>query len=444
MILLLHEVKLTIPSAETKQAQILNRKISKINGRIKEEESADPSVVNSLYSQLDSARSEYQSFQDALYVTHPELRVGSGHTPTLRPDDIDTLTRDRETAYVEYVVSKGQVHLFVLTASRSNMSPDLKVYPIVIDSEVLARKVNEFHQRLANKHPDFANAAQELYGLLIKPAADQLRGTRTLCIVPDGFLWELPFQALITANDRYLLEDYALYYAPSLTVLREMAKQKSRNEKTNEELIAFGNPVIGKDNKRDADICPLPEAETEVAAISKIFSPQASKVFIGREASEKSFKALAPSYSTIHLATHGVIDNKQPLYSHLLLTKTDGDAENDGLLEGREIMNMKLDADLAILSACETGNGKISPGEGIIGMSWAFFVAGTRSMLVSQWKVNSASTSELMVSFYRARKKGQPGEKARALREAAMRTMRDQRYRHPLYWAGFVLVGSNQ
>jgi CHAT domain-containing protein len=138
------------------------------------------------------------------------------------------------------------------------------------------------------------------------------------------------------------------------------------------------------------------------------------------------------------------LDNRNPLYSHLLLTKTDGDVENDGSLEAREIMNMHLKADLAVLSACETGNGRISPGEGVIGMSWAFFVAGTRSMVVSQWRVNSASTSQLMKNFYRALAR-QPNHrnKSQALREASMRLLRDPRYRHPFYWAGFVLVGSN-
>jgi CHAT domain-containing protein len=160
------------------------------------------------------------------------------------------------------------------------------------------------------------------------------------------------------------------------------------------------------------------------------------------EASEKTFRA--PTYATIHLATHGVLDNRQPLYSHLLLTKTDGDPENDGLLEAREIMSMKLDADLAVLSACETANGKIAPGEGVMGMSWAFFVAGTRSMLVSQWKVNSASTSQLMLNFYQALESNQApsnGKKPRALQKATLQLMRDERYRHPFYWAGFVLVG---
>ena len=107
---------------------------------------------------------------------------------------------------------------------------------------------------------------------------------------------------------------------------------------------------------------------------------------------------------------------------------------------------MNLNADLAVLSACETANGKISPGEGVIGMSWTFFVAGTRSMLVSQGKVDSASTSQLMINFYQNLESTQnqsAGKKAAALQGAAVRVMRDDRFRHPFYWAGFVLVGSN-
>jgi CHAT domain-containing protein len=129
-----------------------------------------------------------------------------------------------------------------------------------------------------------------------------------------------------------------------------------------------------------------------------------------------------------------------------LLTKTDGDSENDGLLRAREIINMHLDADLAVLSACETGNGRISPGEGVIGMSWAFFVAGARSVVVSQWRVNSASTSQLMKNFYGAlARQNDPNSrnKSQALREASLRLLTDRRYRHPFYWAGFVLVSNN-
>ena len=95
--------------------------------------------------------------------------------------------------------------------------------------------------------------------------------------------------------------------------------------------IAFGNPVIGKDEQRNEELCPLPEAEAEVNSIAISFSPRRTKVLIGREASEVTFRSLASTYSTIHLATHGIIDNRQPLYSHRLLTKSEGDPENDGL-----------------------------------------------------------------------------------------------------------------
>jgi CHAT domain-containing protein len=225
-----------------------------------------------------------------------------------------------------------------------------------------------------------------------------------------------------------------------------MTKKRVGAERRNDNLIALGNPVIGKDEQRNEELCPLPEAETEVKAIAKKYGTE-SKVLIGRDASEKSFKALAPTCTRIHLATHGVIDNRQPLYSHLLLTKTNNDPENDGLLEAREIMNMDLRADLAVLSACETANGRIREGEGVVGMSWAFFVAGTRSMLVSQWKVNSASTSQLMVDFYQTLGFSNvlsKSNKAEALQKAALKLLRSRQYRHPFYWAAFVLIGDSR
>jgi CHAT domain-containing protein len=312
--------------------------------------------------------------------------------------------------------------------------------PVNVDA--LREKVNRFHSMLADRNPNHRALSRELYQLLIEPIAKELQNTKTVCIVPDSFLWTLPFQALTTKRGNYLVEQYALHYAPSLGVLHEM-NDPSRQRVTNGSLIAFGNPVIGRDEKLNQDLCPLPEAETEVAEVAAAFRSKVNKVFVGRDADEKSFKALAPAYAMIHLATHGVLDNRDPLYSHLLLTKTDGDLENDGSLEAREIMDMHLNADLAVLSACETGNGRVSPGEGVIGMSWAFFIAGTRSMVVSQWRVNSASTSELMKTFYHALAR-QPNRsnKAQALKEASVRLRKDARYRHPFYWAGFVLVGN--
>jgi CHAT domain-containing protein len=431
---------------EKEETRRLNRNIFEVNNRIKKEKTADPSSLNSLYAQLDTARLSYQSFQDALYVAHPDFAIRSGHTAAaLNNADINQLTQDKAHVYLEDVVGQEAITLFVLSNSKSGPS-NLKAYPLEMKPEDLARMVNQFHQKLADRHPDHASLGRQLYSILLEPAAEQLKGREAICIIPDSFLWNLPFQALMTEGKQYLIENHPVYYTPSLSALREMTKDRLGKENRGPSLIAFGNPVIRKDDQQDEEFCPLPEAETEVSSIARTFGPTGHRVFIGREASERTFKILAPAYVTIHLATHGVIDNRQPLYSHLMLTKTDNDPENDGRLEAREIMNMKLDADLAVLSACETANGRISPGEGVMGTSWAFFVAGTRAMLVSQWKINSASTSQLMVNFYQAlesKQKVQGGKKARSLREATLRLMKDDRYRHPFYWAGFVLIGSN-
>jgi CHAT domain-containing protein len=439
----------TVTPAEKEEAHRLNQTILGLNERLSSEESktsSDPNILNQLYAKRDTARIEYESYQDAVFAAHPDLNVRRGRTTPLTLKEVTTLTRTSETAYIEYVITKERVYLFALTGGGADDGPEIKVYPLTVKPDELAGKVEQFHQRLANRHPDFASIGRELYAALIEPASQQLRGSSTLCIVPDSFLWNLPFQALMTESNHYLFEDQGLYYAPSLTVLREMNKVRVGKEKREGSLLAFGNPIIGKDNQSNEELCPLPEAETEVASVAKTFGPHVNKVLIGREASEKTFRTLAPTFATIHLAAHGVLDNRHPLYSHLLLTKTQGDAENDGLLEAREIMNMNLDADLAVLSACETANGKIAPGEGVIGTSWAFFVAGTRSMLVSQWKVNSASTSKLMTNFYQglSSKQTREGEKkASSLQEATLRLMIDDRYRHPFYWAGFILVGTN-
>lgn len=432
-----------LTETERSEEKHLIRKLSEINQQIKSGPTRDTQAQNELYNQLDAARLELASFKDRTYVAHPELRLRSGAAQTLTLAAVKTLTPTNDAAYLEFVVTDKKIGLFIVKRHRVTNEPFIRYLNLPVDADELRQKVNRFHSMLAARHPNQRTLSRELYQLLIEPVAKDLQNIRTVCIVPDSFLWTLPFQALTTKRGNYLVEQYALYYAPSFSVLHEI-NDRSRQTITNRSLIAFGNPVIGRDEKLNQDSCPLPEAETEVAEVAAAVPSKLKRVLVGREANEKSFKALAPTYETIHLATHGVLDNRDPLYSHLLLTKTDGDVENDGLLEAREIMSMHLDADLAVLSACETGNGRISPGEGIIGMSWAFFVAGTRSTVVSQWRVNSESTSQLMKNFYEAlARRRDRGNKSEALREASIRLLKNSRYRHPFYWAGFVLVGTN-
>jgi CHAT domain-containing protein len=335
--------------------------------------------------------------------------------------NLNSLVRANDLAYLEYVVTGDKVGLFILKRNGVSRDHELKYVNLLINADELRRKVSDFHSVLAERQPDYASLGRELYRLLIEPAANELQNINTICIIPDEFLWTLPFQALTNTRGNYLIQDYSLFYAPSFTVLNEMALRRQQ-QNSKESLIAFGNPVVGRNGKLKQNLHPLPETEVEVAAIAATTRTQMKKVLVRREADEKTFKTLAPQYATIHLATHGVLDNRDPLNSYLLLTKNEDETENDGLLHAREIIDLNLDADLAVLSACETGNGRISPGEGVIGMSWAFLVAGTRSVVVSQWRVNSASTSRLMNSFYQglaSQNDANSQNKSQALREAS-------------------------
>ena len=181
-------------------------------------------------------------------AAHPDLNVRRGRTTPLSLEEISNLTRNKETAYIEYVVTEERVYLFALKGNGSIEGPEIKVYPLAVKPADLAGKVEQFHQRLANRHPDFASIARELYSTLIEPASQQLRGISTICIVPDGFLWNLPFQALMTESNRYLIEDHALYYAPSLTVLREMTKERVGQEKRETSLSPSVIPSLVKMN----------------------------------------------------------------------------------------------------------------------------------------------------------------------------------------------------
>ena len=183
----------------------------------------------------------------------------------------------------------------------------------------------------------------------------------------------------------------------------------------------------------------MPEAEEEVRAAAELFGRARSRLHIGADAVEEKAKEKARRFDVIHFATHAIIDDQSPMYSHLVLARA-GDRE-DGLLEAWEMMSLNLDADLTVLSACDTARGGVHPGEGLMGMTWALFAAGCPSTIASEWKVSSPSTAALMIEFYRHWLRG-CDSKAQALRKARLSMIRDPRHRHPFHWAAFVLLGA--
>jgi CHAT domain-containing protein/Tfp pilus assembly protein PilF len=445
-------------AAEQEREREFNNHLVSLNTQISRENlrpQPDAARLNDLNTQLQKARLDYEAFQTGLYAAHAELKAQRGETKPLTPEQARGLLPDAQSALLEYVVTDEKTYLFALTGNAAVKTVDLKVYPLEIKGKEMGDRAAKFRETLAQGGPGFRQPARELYDLLLKPAAAQLQGKTSLIIVPDGALWELPFQALLAAPNRYLIEDCALAYAPSLTALREMNKLRDGKKDSTgaSTLLGFGNPALGKQTisraksvLMDEKLDPLPEAERQVNTMKQIYGAAKSKIYIGAEAREERAKAEAGAYRILHLATHGVLNDGSPMYSRVLLAQTEGDANEDGLLEAWEIMKMDLRADLAVLSACETARGRVGAGEGMIGLSWALFVAGCPTTVVSQWKVESASTTELMVEFHRrlkARMANPSGgfSAASALREAALKLRRKSAYRHPFYWAGFVVAG---
>jgi CHAT domain-containing protein/Tfp pilus assembly protein PilF len=434
---------------EQEKERTANAELTKLNVQIYDErQRAKPNLdrIAELEPRREKARLDYEAFLTSLYVKHPELKVQRGEAPPITPAEAAALIPDRSTAIVEFVVADDKSYLIVLTSDRAKTPLKISLYPIKITANQLTERVDQFRHMLADRDLNYQDTARQLYDLLLKPAEEQLRGRKTLCIVPDRALWELPFQALQPGTGVHLIENYTLFYAPSLSVLREVTEQPSRATRNSQTLLAFGNPQLsgGPVNKlRGAEFekfGPLPEAEQEVKTLARLYGAAHSRVFIGSEAREGVAKTEAAKYKVLHFATHGLLDNRNPMFSFLTLAQKAGDPNEDGLLEAREIINMDLHAKLAVLSACQTARGWVGAGEGVIGMSWALFGAGVPTTVASQWNVDSASTTSLMIDFHRRLTRSKV-TKAEALRQAELGLLRSERYRHPFYWAGFVMIG---
>jgi CHAT domain-containing protein/tetratricopeptide (TPR) repeat protein len=428
-----------LSAAELARERELVERLSKLQSEASRASTAE------LEERLTTARREYDAFQHDLVDAHPRLRVERG---TLEPVPLaEAASRlPADAVLVEYLVSEEKTYAFVIGGGASPRPPiDVRVLDVSRDE--LARRAQSFHDLLARRRPDFRRDARALHQTLIAPIADLLATRRTWILIPDGPLWNLPFQALVDEQGRYAAERAAIVYAPAIAAWVEMSRPAAASpQRARRELLAFGNPAtaagagagVGAERTR-ARLAPLPEAETEVRSAARFYGPGSSAVYVRDEATEARFKAEASRYRVLHLAGHGVLNDASPMHSYLLLATRDHDGE-DGFLEAGELMQMDLGAELVVLSACETARGGYAEGEGIIGFSWALFAARCRTQVVSQWKVDSAATSLLMRTFHRNVRADRRGA-ATALRKSVASMLATKEYRHPFYWAGFVVLG---
>jgi CHAT domain-containing protein len=271
---------------------------------------------------------------------------------------------------------------------------------------------------------------QQLYQLLIEPIADLLptNPNDKVIFVPHASLFLVPFPALLDANGTYLLEKHTILTAPSIQVLDFTQKQQPQGD-----ILIVGNPTMPSVGQPPQQLSPLLGAEKEAQDIGNLLQVTP---LIGSQATESAVVQKMQSSRIIHLATHGSFDPTSGIDSWIALTPTSSD---DGLLTAGEIFDLELNADLVVLSACDTGRGEIT-GDGVIGLSRSLMSAGTASVLVSLWKVPDDATYLLMREFYQNWESS--GNKAQALRQAMLTTM--QQYPNPENWAAFTLMGEAQ
>ena len=315
----------------------------------------------------------------------------------------------------------------------------------------------------------YIRAAHELYEDLIAPALPALEDKRRLLIAPDGALHFLAFEALLTedasgrkdADLPYLLRRFAVSYVPSASVLSLLAQPDAPVAASGDlpkRFLAFADPLYDSAEKREEEtsvrvreegrgslnapwrLPRLQGTSQEVSRIASRYRPSEVKVYQGEEANEENVKSnpLVETARRLHFAAHGLVDERQPELSGLFLTPRS--RNDDGLLQVYEIFNLSLQADLVVLSACDTGLGKLVASEGLVGLTRAFLYAGAPSVVVSLWRVRDDTAPDLMVGFYEDLDR--LGDKSEALRQAKLAMIRKGEHAHPYHWAPFILVGN--
>ncbi|MEW6207533.1 MAG: CHAT domain-containing protein [Acidobacteriota bacterium] len=311
-----------------------------------------------------------------------------------------------------------------------------------ISAETLSEKVRSYLQMIASPREEDAEASMReaiyLYDVLIRPVEGALDSGRHLCIVPDKILNYLPFGALMSeTSGKYFIEEHRFALSPSSNIFilcSEAARRKGASG--SEKVLSVGNPTF--DREAFSKLADLPSAAREAEMVAGCYG---SAPITGASATKERVKSEMERADVIHLATHAIADEWNPMRSKLLLAKY-GKADLDGVLQAYEIYNLNLDrARLVVLSACRTGVEKYYEGEGMIGLSRPFIAKRVPIVVASLWPVDSDSTARLMISFHRYRKRG--FLTTEALRRAQLDMLRgaNSRDRLPYNWASFVAIG---
>lgn len=425
-----------LAESERQQRDLLSLLYDQLQTEAWEEEGreAGGDRLRGLRRELGEAREVYAGIEGEIRRQH------GGFAEIRYPEPLDVLAMaplvPPGTALLLYSLGTERSALFVLregevTLHRLPAASDIRVR--VEELLRILKQVDIRSKRGAQR------LRRELYSLILAPAAIELEGTDRLYVVADGTLHFLPFEILEDERGRPLIETRELAYVPSVSVLASLQARPA--EVWSNDFVAFADPVVeGTEtgSSGQAQFQALPGTGEEVAGIAELF-PGRATLYLGAAASEDNLygNPIVSGARRLHFASHGIISEVEPMESGLLLSP---DKDGDRYLQVAEIFGLELHSELVVLSACETGLGPEVRGEGILGLSKAFFFAGTRNVLVSLWPVSDRSTSRFMKEFYRGLARGETV--AASLRNTKLRWIEENLPAQA--WAPFILLGPIQ
>lgn len=354
---------------------------------------------------------------------------------------------ESDKAIIEYIAYESKTYAMLITKT----DYVVKVIPLTIYE--LDRLIRNYRRHIVNLSPKSKQSAKELYNIFLAPFESYFIDKKHLIFIVSDLISKVPMSTLIREDDskpRYLIEDFLLSYYPSTTLM--FGKKHSAKKKKRQYQFAAFAPVRFSKNKqteivlmqqRGNSFQDLPHSKREVETIAEMFKDLdlKHKLYLEERALEDSIKHAYLESEILHFSTHGILNETEPEKSGLVLYHNGTNAQEDGVLFLEEIFNLKLNCNLVVLGACESGLGEVSAGESLLGLSRGFMYAGVPNMVYSLWKVSDLATTKLMIHFYK-HLLAQPERNAyaEALQKAKQELIASPEFSEPFFWGGFDIM----
>ncbi len=432
----------SIPTDILERQQALKITLANLKQRLKKQ------PTDKVEKQIFSATQALYFLQDSLKIYYPEHEYAKLATNSLATDSLQAFLSEKNAAIVEYFIGKSSAYVFVITAEKLYIETLEDVDQI--EDRVLALRTEiqslNFKKDAEQSFREFTRNASVLYSLTLESPLERIDDTiDELIIIPDGALWLIPFELLLydqaasaavdfgIDNMSYLLTKYAVTYAHSSSLLLNGNKPTQASLPFIGFAPEFGGTEIAARSCFDEN-ASMPQLEYNQTELDAVSSHYTGEIFLGNQATSNAFKAQVSEAELIHLSTHACMNKDNPMDSRIFFA-------NQNYVTTEEIYDLNIKAKMAVLSACQTGIGKVYNGEGMISLARAFAYAGCPSVTMSLWSVADAATADIMAIYYDYLQSGH--SKSKALQAAKIDYIKAQpkSKQHPYYWAAFVHVG---